>query len=46
MAARALGHEECMLQRPTPDGVLKIIATGEREDPPSGPTQPQEPLLL
>jgi hypothetical protein len=30
-----------------PDSVLKIVASGEREDPPpSGLTQLEEPLLL
>jgi putative SOS response-associated peptidase YedK len=43
---RAPWEEAGKLQRPLPDGVLKIIASGEREDPPpSGPEQLDEPLL-
>jgi hypothetical protein len=33
------------LQRALPDGALKIVTSGEREDPPpSGPAQLREPL--
>ena len=42
------GMKACSLQRPVPDGVLKIIASGEREERTrrlNGPEQPQEPLL-
>ena len=28
--------EACALQRPLPDDVLRIVATGERQDPPAG----------
>jgi putative SOS response-associated peptidase YedK len=43
---RAPWEEAGKLQRPLPDGVLKIVASGEREDPPSsGLAQLQEPLL-
>src|SRR3954452_10394665 len=31
---RASGNEACRLQRPLSDGVLKIVASEEREDPP------------
>jgi hypothetical protein len=31
---RAPWADACALQRPLSDGVLKIIASGEREDPP------------
>jgi putative SOS response-associated peptidase YedK len=40
--------EACTLQRLLPDGVLKIIASGEREDPPperNEAAQDVEPLL-
>ena len=33
---RALWAEACALQRPLPDDVLRIVATGERQDPPAG----------
>jgi len=45
---RAPWADACMLQRPLPDGVLKIIASGEREDPPperNEAAQDLEPLL-
>src|SRR5438067_8363613 len=45
---RAPWADACMLQRPLPDGVLKIIASGEREDPPperNEAAQDVEPLL-
>jgi putative SOS response-associated peptidase YedK len=43
---RAPWEEAGKLQRPLPDGVLKIIASGEREDPPpeEAPLQPSLPL--
>jgi putative SOS response-associated peptidase YedK len=38
--------EASQLQRPLPDAMIRIIASGEREDPPPlRPTQPEEPLL-
>ena len=39
-------EEAGKLQRPLPNGVLKIIASGEREDPPpeKAPLQPSLPL--
>jgi hypothetical protein len=43
---RAPWDEACQLQRPLPDAMLRIIASGEREDPPPPrPMQPEEPLL-
>jgi putative SOS response-associated peptidase YedK len=45
---RAPWVEACTVQRPLPNGVLKIIASGEREDPPPERTeaaQDVEPLL-
>jgi putative SOS response-associated peptidase YedK len=43
---RAPWDEASQLQRPLPDAVLRIIASGEREDPPPPrPMQPEEPLL-
>ena len=43
---RAPWEEASQLQRPLPDGMLRIIASGEREDPPPPrPMQPDEPLL-
>ena len=47
---RAPWTEACTLQRPLPPGVLKIIASGEREDPPPERTEeaeePEPPLPL
>jgi putative SOS response-associated peptidase YedK len=43
---RAPWDEAGKLQRPLPDGVLKIIASGEREDPPPDREQIQPPLPL
>jgi len=41
----ALWSEACVFQRPSPDGVLKIIASGERENPPPERTEAaHEPL--
>lgn len=34
------------LQRPLPDGVLRIVARGAKEDPPPPPTPPAEPSLF
>jgi putative SOS response-associated peptidase YedK len=34
------------LQRPLPDGVLKIVASGEREDPPPEAARSQRSLPL
>jgi len=43
---RAPWDEASQLQRPLPDAMLRIIASGEREDPPPPrPMQPDEPLL-
>jgi putative SOS response-associated peptidase YedK len=43
---RAPWEEASQLQRPLPDAILRIIASGEREDPPPPrPVQPEEPLL-
>jgi putative SOS response-associated peptidase YedK len=43
---RAPWEEASQLQRPIPDGMLRIIASGEREDPPPPrPMQLDEPLL-
>ena len=43
---RAPWEEASQLQRPLPDPMLRIIASGEREDPPPPrPMQPEEPLL-
>jgi putative SOS response-associated peptidase YedK len=39
-------EEAGKLQRPLPDGMLKIIASGEREDPPSEMLQSQPSLPL
>jgi putative SOS response-associated peptidase YedK len=43
---RAPWGEAGKLQRPLPDGVLKIIASGEREDPPPQMAQSQPSLPL
>jgi len=43
---RAPWDEAGTLQRPLLDGVLKIIASGEREDPPPERPLPQTSLLL
>jgi putative SOS response-associated peptidase YedK len=43
---RAPWDEAGDLQRPLPDGVLKIIASGEREDPPPEVVQSQPSLPL
>jgi len=43
---RAPWEVASQLQRPLPDAMLRIIASGEREDPPlPRPMQPEEPLL-
>jgi putative SOS response-associated peptidase YedK len=42
---RAPWEEAGKLQRPLPDGVLKIIASGEREDPPPERVESQPSLL-
>jgi putative SOS response-associated peptidase YedK len=33
---RAPWEEASQVQRPLPDAMLKIVASGEREDPPAG----------
>jgi len=43
---RAPWEEAGELQRPLPDGMLKIIASGEREDPPPDRAQSQSSLPL
>src|SRR3954453_10269195 len=44
---RAPWQDACALQRPLPDGILEIVASGEREDPPptAAPMRP-EPTFL
>jgi putative SOS response-associated peptidase YedK len=42
---RAPWEEAGKLQRPLPDGILKIIASGEREDPPPERVESQPSLL-
>jgi putative SOS response-associated peptidase YedK len=39
-------EEAGKLQRPLPDGVLKIVASGEREDPPPEAARSQRSLPL
>jgi putative SOS response-associated peptidase YedK len=41
---RAPWEEAGKLQRPMPNTMLRIVASGEREDPPSEAAQPSLPL--